>query len=76
MDTFSDNSRCSSFEALNAHDPNLSKLAKAMFQKTNEYLKFEVNRHLFIYYYNLKADFNIFLSSSLQIAKIINYWTR
>ena len=42
MDTFSDNSRCSSFEALN-HDPNLSRLAKQMFQKTNDYLNFEVN---------------------------------
>lgn len=42
MDTFSDNSRCSSFEAL-THDPNLSRLAKQMFQKTNDYLNFEVN---------------------------------
>ena len=42
MDTFSDNSRCSSFEALISHDPNLSRLAKNMFQKTHDYLNFEV----------------------------------
>lgn len=48
MDTFSDNSRCSSFEALN-HDPNLSRLAKNMFQKTNDYLNFEVNIKIFCF---------------------------
>jgi hypothetical protein len=42
MDTFSDNSRCSSFEAL-THDPNLSRLAKQMFQRTNDYLNYEVS---------------------------------
>lgn len=41
MDNISENSRCSSFEAL-SHDPNLLKLAKTMFQKTNDYLSFEV----------------------------------
>ena len=46
MDTFSDNSRCSSFEAL-THDPNLSKLAKQMFQRSNDYLKFEVGKIFF-----------------------------
>lgn len=34
-------SRCSSFETLN-HDPNLSRLAKNMFQKTSDYLHYEV----------------------------------
>lgn len=40
MDSRSE-SRGSSFEALN-HDPNLSRLAKEMFQKTHDYLNFEV----------------------------------
>lgn len=48
MDTFSDNSRCSSFEALN-HDPNLSRIAKQMFQKTNDYLNFELSSNLMDY---------------------------
>jgi hypothetical protein len=42
MDTLSEDSRCSSFEAL-SHDPNLLKLAKSMFQKTSDYLSFEVS---------------------------------
>lgn len=29
----------SSFEALDPHDPNLSRLANAMFKKTGEYLQ-------------------------------------
>jgi biogenesis of lysosome-related organelles complex 1 subunit 2 len=39
------NSRSSSFEALNQdqHDPNLSRLAKTMFQKTSDYLNYEVS---------------------------------
>jgi hypothetical protein len=45
MDTLSENSRCSSFEAL-SHDPNLLKLAKSMFQKTNDYLSYEVSEFL------------------------------
>ncbi|XP_011314848.1 biogenesis of lysosome-related organelles complex 1 subunit 2 [Fopius arisanus] len=32
----------SSFEALDPHDPNLSRLANAMFQKTGEYLQEEL----------------------------------
>ncbi|CRK94164.1 CLUMA_CG007682, isoform A [Clunio marinus] len=48
MDTFSDNSRCSSFEALN-HDPNLSRLAKNMFQKTNDFMNFELSSNLMDY---------------------------
>lgn len=44
MDTLSENSRCSSFEAL-SHDPNLLKLAKSMFQKTSDYLSYEVRKH-------------------------------
>lgn len=37
-------SRCSSFETLN-HDPNLSRLAKNMFQKSSDYLHYEVCRN-------------------------------
>lgn len=33
----------SSFEALDPHDPNLSRLATKMFQKTNEYVEHELN---------------------------------
>lgn len=32
----------SSFEALDPHDPNLSRLANTMFQKTSEYLEEEL----------------------------------
>lgn len=39
-------SRCSSFEAL-THDPNLSRLAKNMFQKTSDYLNYEVRNNKF-----------------------------
>ncbi|KAK0082438.1 hypothetical protein PV325_010391 [Microctonus aethiopoides] len=35
-------SSTSSFEALDPHDPNLSRLANAMFQKTGEYLQKEL----------------------------------
>lgn len=63
--TFSDNSRCSSFEALNQHDPNLSKLAKNMFQKTNDYLNFEVNR-IFSYFW----DFKKFLIHGVALIKL------
>lgn len=38
-------SRCSSFEAIN-HDPNLSRLAKNMFQKTSDYLHYEVRSNI------------------------------
>lgn len=33
----------SSFEALDPHDPNLSRLATKMFHKTNEYISHELN---------------------------------
>lgn len=33
----------SSFEALDPHDPSLSRLATKMFQKTNEYISHELN---------------------------------
>ncbi|XP_037936473.1 biogenesis of lysosome-related organelles complex 1 subunit 2 [Teleopsis dalmanni] len=36
----------SSFEALDPHDPNLSKLATKMFRKTEEYITHEINTPL------------------------------
>lgn len=36
----------SSFEALDPHDPNLSRMATKMFQKTNEYVSHELNSTL------------------------------
>lgn len=72
MDTFSDNSRCSSFEALNQHDPNLSQKAKAMFTKVNSYLNYEVRCQ------SKKERVFIVLSvhSLHQINLIINYWKK
>lgn len=39
-------STTSSFEALDPHDPSLSRLATKMFQKTNEYVSHELNTSL------------------------------
>lgn len=36
-------STTSSFEALDPHDPSLSRMATKMFQKTNEYISHELN---------------------------------
>lgn len=36
----------SSFEALDTHDPHLSKLATKMFQKTSDYISHELNSSL------------------------------
>lgn len=36
----------SSFEALDPHDPNLSRLATKMFQKTGEYITYELTAPL------------------------------
>lgn len=36
----------SSFEALDPHDPNLSRLATKMFEKTNDYISHELNTSL------------------------------
>jgi len=36
----------SSFEALDPHDPNLSRLATTMFQKTGEFISYELNAPL------------------------------
>lgn len=38
----SENSRSSSYDNLLTEDTNLSKLAKNMFQKTSDYLNYEV----------------------------------
>jgi hypothetical protein len=52
MDNFSEISRCSSLDEVlmnDTHDPNLSRLAKNMFQKTSDYLNFEVRlKHGFL----------------------------
>ena len=48
----------SSFEALDPHDPSLSRLATKMFQKTNDYIAHELNTCL-DYYSELEAMNNV-----------------
>ncbi|CAO1337350.1 unnamed protein product [Diamesa hyperborea] len=69
MDTFSDNSRCSSFEALNQHDPNLSQKAKAMFTKVNSYLNFELTSNQLDY--QLLEKMNLAAAKSVEEMKLV-----
>ncbi|KAG5676161.1 hypothetical protein PVAND_006010 [Polypedilum vanderplanki] len=70
MDNFSEISRCSSMDEVlinDAHDPNLSRLAKNMFQKTFDYLNFELSSNILDY--ELLDKMNQTASKSVETMK-------